>query len=368
MRRLIQTVYQKFARRDDLTQKRAPAPPIERVALGLAIGALGGLVAHWAHVPLAFMLGALFATIFASAAGAPVAASNRLRAAFLVLVGLFLGQSFEAGEAERMLSWPLSIAMAILYVPVASGLVFLFYERVAGWPRLSALFSAIPGGLSAVIMFSAALGADERDVALSQSLRIAIVVLTAPAIVFGVLGYVEPSLLHAEVTLLTLPEIGWLVLGCGAAYAVLVALGAPIPFLMAPLLGSAVVRLAGLVTGELPGWMVEVALVVTGSSIGCRFAGTSGRVLLTLALWTVAGTTLLMLIAAVFALVASHALGLDLLASMLAFAPGGVAEMCLIALALDADPAFVAAHHLARIVFILVLTPLFAVWVRRRML
>src|SRR3546814_8997553 len=42
----------------------------------------------------------------------------------------------------------------------------------------------------------------------------------------------------------------------------------------------------------------------------------------------------------------------------LAFAPGGVAEMSLIALALSIDAALVATHHIVRIFLIVVLTPL----------
>ena len=42
----------------------------------------------------------------------------------------------------------------------------------------------------------------------------------------------------------------------------------------------------------------------------------------------------------------------------LAYAPGGIAEMSLVALALDVDAAFVATHHVARIAIVLALTPL----------
>jgi len=52
-------------------------------------------------------------------------------------------------------------------------------------------------------------------------------------------------------------------------------------------------------------------------------------------------------------------------AALLAFAPGGVAEMSLIALAIDADPAFVATHHMARIFAVLFALPLMAGIIRR---
>ena len=337
-----------------------------RIALGLVVGAIGGFLAHWAHVPLAFMLGSLFACMAASIAGAPVEVPMRFRAGFMVLIGLFLGESFEAGTAGRLLEWPGSIALALAYVPVAAATCYLFYARLAKLDRLTALFSAIPGGLSAVVLFSGALGGDERGVALSQSLRIAIVVVTAPAIAFGLLGYEEPSLAANPRAVVTLTEAAWLALAAGAFYWIMTRLGAPLAFMIGPLIASAALRLAGVVEGVLPYWLVELALVVMGASIGCRFRGASFRMVVNLAGWTLGGTLVLMSVAALFATLASALTGAELTAAMLAFAPGGVAEMCLIAIALDADPGYVAAHHIARIVFILAMTPLLAAWLKRR--
>ncbi len=50
----------------------------------------------------------------------------------------------------------------------------------------------------------------------------------------------------------------------------------------------------------------------------------------------------------------------------LAFAPGGLAEMSLIAIAINADAAFVATHHVVRIFLIVVLAPLAFRLTRRR--
>ena len=43
----------------------------------------------------------------------------------------------------------------------------------------------------------------------------------------------------------------------------------------------------------------------------------------------------------------------------LAFAPGGFAEMSLISLTLGIETAFVSTHHLARLLFVVLATPLF---------
>ena len=116
----------------------------------------------------------------------------------------------------------------------------------------------------------------------------------------------------------------------------------------------------------LPHQLVEVALVVTGSSIGTRFHGISPSKLLRFGLLTLGGTSVLMAVTAVFALTVSALTGQELLVTLLAYAPGGVAEMSLIALAIDANPGFVAIHHVTRIIFVLLSVPLLTAWVARR--
>ena len=340
---------------------------LRRLALGLVVGAIGGAVADYLEVPLAWMLGALFATMFARVAGAPIDVPIWLRANFLILIGLFLGESFEGVRAAELLQWPISIVGAMLYVPVAAACAFLFYRYLAGEEKMTAICSSIPGGLIAVVVVSGSLGADERQVALAQSLRIAIVVFMAPLVAFGLLGYAQPD--AAAITgraLIALDDLGVLIAGTAAVMWVMQRYHVPIPYMIGPLLASAGLRLAGLVEGALPHQLVAVALVVTGSSIGTRFYGISPLKLARFALLTLGGTSVLMGVTAVFALTISALTGQEILVTLLAYAPGGVAEMSLIALAIDANPGFVAIHHVARIIFVLLSVPVLTAWVARR--
>jgi uncharacterized membrane protein AbrB (regulator of aidB expression) len=50
---------------------------------------------------------------------------------------------------------------------------------------------------------------------------------------------------------------------------------------------------------------------------------------------------------------------------MIAFAPGSVDAMMLLALALNLDPVYVGAHHLTRIFFVSLTMPLVARWSAR---
>ncbi|MGG7564769.1 AbrB family transcriptional regulator [Rhodovulum sp. DZ06] len=334
---------------------------LAKLAYGLAVGAAGGWAAEEAGMPLAWMLGALFACMAFSVAGQPVMVPIWLRMIFMGLIGLFLGESFTADAAAQLSRWPATILMAVAYVPTGAAACYLLFRHAARMPRGTALLSGLPGGMTAVAIFAQGLGGDERQVALSQSMRVAFVVLLAPAIAFGLLGLPAPT---AETYAAEIP-ISWADAGLLAAASTVLALGAarmrwPLPYLIGPLIASAALRFPGVVEGQLPAWLVELALLVCGASIGTRFAGVKMGVFAATLGWTFVGTCVLMAISAVFGLAAQWLVGVDLFAAMLAFAPGGVAEMSLIAIAIDADPGFVATHHMARIFAILFALPLIA--------
>ncbi|MDI1343150.1 MAG: AbrB family transcriptional regulator, partial [Pseudolabrys sp.] len=65
-----------------------------------------------------------------------------------------------------------------------------------------------------------------------------------------------------------------------------------------------------------------------------------------------------LVITAVFAAVLVQMLTLPLAEVMIAYAPGAVDAMLLLALALNLDPVYVGAHHLARIFFVLLTMPI----------
>jgi hypothetical protein len=129
---------------------------------------------------------------------------------------------------------------------------------------------------------------------------------------------------------------------------------------------SGAVHLAGLTESRPPAAVVAVAQVVVGAAIGARFAGADLRRLGRVALAAVGLTVLLLAVNVAFAWAVHRVTGLGLVDLILAYAPGGVAEMSLIALALGTDAAFVSTHHVARIILIVAAAPaVFAVLLRR---
>lgn len=349
---------------------RLGAGALRPTVVALAVGAVGGAVGAGIGLPLAWMLGAMLATLAASLAGVRASVPLALRQPVLVVLGVFIGSSFSPGILDRAADWPWSLTAVALLVPVSTGLAALYYARVAGFDGVTALFSAAPGGLSSMIVIGGASGGDERMIALTQGLRVFVIVLLIPLAVDTVAPLSEARARHDAAPAASADLAQWLILVAGVAAGVIAARLArvPAPYLTGAIVASAALHITGLSTVAPPEALLRVALWIIGSAVGAQFAGFGARALLAVGRHAALVAAMMIALAAAVAAGLGGLLDLDILATLLAFVPGGVAEICLIAVVLDADPAFVAVHHLLRLSLILIAAPFVGAVARRRAL
>lgn len=329
------------------------------LGLALLIGAIGGASFHILGLPLAWMLGPMIFNMAAALRGLRVAVPLRLRSVMLAVLGVFLGSSFSPDVLARVHEWPWSLAAILAFTIASTALVALYYFRLAGFDRTTALFSATPGAMTAMIMMGSAAGGDERRIAMAQALRITLVVLLVPPLVVAV----SPESLSSplpQTLVRTFSALELLLLAGGSALGVLLmrVVRLPTPELTGSMLVSAALYLSGVVDLALPQPLLNATLCVLGAAVGTRFVGTTVRELFGLGRYALGAVFLAVGLAALFAAAISAFLEVGYLAALLALTPGGVAEMCLIAVALDIDPAFVAVHHLARLLLLMAAAPL----------
>ena len=140
----------------------------------------------------------------------------------------------------------------------------------------------------------------------------------------------------------------------------------PSPLLLGPMIASATAHLAGVTAEKPPVEIVNLAQLVIGTSIGARCVGiTVVRVFHVMLAGTFSSLFMLAL-AAGFAVTLEAVTGLPFRALWLSFAPGGVAEMTLISLAMNIDPAMVSTHHLLRVAFMVFSAPLVFALLQKR--
>ena len=123
---------------------------------------------------------------------------------------------------------------------------------------------------------------------------------------------------------------------------------------------SAGLHLSGLVTAAPPSVLVGAAQLVIGTVLGCRFVGATLRQTGRDMLLATGATLLLLAVTLLFAALVAALTPAPWSQAVLAYSPGGLAEMSLLALAKNQDVAYVATAHIARIVIIiLAVQPIF---------
>lgn len=328
--------------------------------LAVSIGTLGGAVFAAAGLPAPWLAGSMAAVAAAALAGLPLAMPDLFRNAAFVLIGISMGAAVTPETVQQLQAWPLSLVL--LAVSVAATLLgcTVYLERVHRWDPVTARFASIPGALSSVLVLAALSPADLPRVALAQSIRLFVLVALMPALL-RLLGDAGAGASTAGFPVSSPLEIVATLAASALAAAGLAALKVPGGVLLGSMLASAVLHGAGLVEGRLPPPILLLGFVVTGVVIGIRFKGTRLGLLLATLPGAIGSVLLALLLSAGFAALGAGLLGLPFGQLWLAYAPGGVEAMAIMAFALQLDAAFVGAHHVVRLIGLNLLSP----WWRR---
>lgn len=335
-----------------------PAFDLSAIALTLALGALGGWIGHALHLPLGFLLGSLLVVGSCAAfglrpLGRGMVLPFRLRMSFVPVIGVAIGGAFTPEAMGQALTWLPSLLALCLYVPLAHAIGYALYRR-GGLSAPEAFFGAVPGGLIESLEMGEEAGADVRILTALHFLRLILTIVTVPLLFWALTGQVVGSASGAKMagSGVTLAAKDWLLLalagGLGAALGRLLHL--PGWIVTGPIALSALFHATDLVQGVPPGWLVATTQVVLGTGLGARFAGIARPMLLRAGRLALINGTVALALALGFALLLRALVGEPVTAVFLAYAPGGLAEMSLIALSLHMSVVFVTVHHVARII------------------
>jgi len=331
---------------------------IPTIAL-LALGGLGGFIASFTLMPLPWMIGALLAT-----AGFTIARPEALprtykfpmifRMLFIAVIGVMIGAQVTPDLVARAPLLIMSLIGLSVFVPLGFLANFWIFRRLGRYDPVTAFFCSAPGGLLESITMGEARGCDIKLLTLQQFLRIIVVIMIVPMLMSLWIGAPVGSAAGVQISRGVQADMTVQQLIIGAAV-VFVGLGfglklkIPAGQLMGPLLVAAALSLSGLATPRLPESLITIAQLVIGTALGSRFTGLKRNMLVRgIALSFVSVTALLLIALAICRILrVFQPLPFDVL--LISFAPGGLIEMSLIALSLNANPALVSLHHMYRI-------------------
>ncbi|HKG83619.1 MAG TPA: AbrB family transcriptional regulator, partial [Beijerinckiaceae bacterium] len=276
--------------------------PYGRFAAALALGAAGGWSFARLQLPLPWMLGPMTVCTVAALFRAPIAAPAVVRPPMTMVIGVLLGAGFTPAVVAQLPSWIPTILGLVAFIAVCGFACVTYFRVVAGFDRVTAYFSGMPGGLVEMVLLGEEGGGNARTIALIHSARILLIVMTLPFVVQWLEGVRLGARPPFGVSILDTPWYGelWLVATAIAGAVVGDLLRVPAKYLLGPMLVSALVHILGLSDFKPPQEIVIAAQLVLGTTIGCRFLGTPPREILRVLLVSLGSTAILIAITLAF--------------------------------------------------------------------
>ncbi|WP_371155608.1 AbrB family transcriptional regulator [Jannaschia sp. 2305UL9-9] len=329
-----------------------------RIALTFAVGAAGALVFQYAGLPLPFLLGPMLACLVAALLGMQLATWTPLTDTMRTILGVAVGTAITPAVMGRMGEMALSLALVPLFLLVCGVAGYPFLRRVAGFDAPTAFYSAMPGGLQDMLLFGEEAGGDPRAMSLLHATRILLIVTILPLILWLWWGIDLTAPPGAPAASLPVWEMALMAVAGIAGWRIAKRVGMFGASILGPLILAAILSLTGVITHRPPAEAIMAAQFFIGMVVGVKYTGITlaeVRRILTAGLGHAA---ILGVIAAIFAEIAVWFGLAPPLEAILAFAPGGQAEMAVLAIVAGADLAYIITHHVLRIVIVIVGAPL----------
>lgn len=326
--------------------------------LTLCLAALGTAVFWFLSLPLPFLFGPMFACLLAALAGVPMQGTGQLGIAMRTILGVAVGASITPEVLHRLPQMAASVALVPPYILLIALVGVPFFRKVYRFDWATSWYAAMPGGLQDMVIFGQEAGGDVRALSLIHATRVLIVVTLAPIILtqgFGVtldnpIGAPAADLPWQELTLMTAAAlIGW---KGGERIGLF---GASI---LGPMIVSGAMSLAGLIHFRPPAEAILAAQYFIGIGIGVGYVGVTLRELRRDVMAGVLFVLMLAVLAAVFTEIVVYFGFAAPMEGFLAFSPGGQAEMTVLAIIVGADLGYIIAHHLTRLVVVILGAPI----------
>lgn len=343
----------------DTDMLTVPSPDSLRVTLKtLVVGIIGAALAEALNAPIAVITGPALLVSLAALTGLRTGIDDTVRDLVFLLVGVSIGSGVDASATQAMLRWPMAFAALGAMLWATLWLCGLLLRRVFGMDRRSAYLAAAPGHLSFVVGLSTGLGLDTTRIIVVQSVRLLALTLTVPLIALAFGFKLTGQVLPTGTAMHWIDLFCLLVSGYMLGYA-LNKIRLPAPVLIGGMVASAMGHATELTPGFMPPWLAYAGLMTVGTLIGARFNGLTRSAFAGSLLAGLVVTALTVLMALATALLVAFTLGFDPTHVLIAFAPGGLETMIAMGVVLGADPGFVAAAHVARLLFLTFLLPAF---------
>lgn len=334
------------------------------VLFALVLSAAGGGIATFAGMPGGWLMGGAVAVTLAAMAGLAVEFPNWLRDVAFVLIGMSMGASVDPNSLQLLANWPVSIAALLIETVVIIWLTGWMLVRLFKLDAGTAYLSSFPGHLSLILGIAASGVGNARQILVIQVFRVLVLIICVPIGALLLPGEHLPA--PASRDWLTVWELLAIGAGCVVVGLVFRRLRVPASFVLGSMAAATVAKLAGLYTADLPGPLMTITFILTGALIGSRFVGVTRAELFGAVRGGLVATGLMVCIVTATSYAVSKLVDLPFGQVWLGLAPGALEGMGALGIALGYDTAFIAGHHVIRLLALAFAIPAAVVWIRRR--
>ncbi|MBF9195733.1 AbrB family transcriptional regulator [Microvirga terrestris] len=332
----------------------------------ILIAALGGLVFHWLGVPAAWLSGAAIAATLWGLSGRALPMPRALADAAMLISGAAMGAAVTPAAIAAIGRYPGSLILLVIGVFAISAASTIWLMRMSGWRIADAVLASVPGALSTVLAVAADRKAEVASIAIVQNFRLFVLIALLPSVVVLTGDGGNTGALIGEGLPVESPGgMAFILLGGLVLGAVFKTLKVAAPILLGATMVSSISHGTEFVTGVIPPLIATGGLVLIGLFIAERFRNVQRSTLKRALMSALGSFTIGMIVAALFACVAAWLAGVSFANGLVAFAPGGLEAMTVLALILGLDPLYVGIHHLVRFLGIGLVLPFLIGWLQR---
>jgi membrane AbrB-like protein len=255
--------------------------------------------------------------------------------------------------------WDTLLLIPVMVMAIGAAGVW-YFKRFAGYDFPTAYYASMPGGLQDMIIFGEEAGGNVRTISLIHATRVLVIVVLLPIILTALWDVDLSRPPGASITTFTLDQLSILVASAIVGWRLAKWLGMFGASILGPLILAAILSLSGILHTRPPAEAIWAAQYFIAMGIGVKYVGITAKELrhdVAAGLGFCIGLLILTTVAIL------GVLALDLapvVETILSLAPGGQAELVVLALIVGADMGFVVAHHLFRIFFVILGAPVMA--------
>lgn len=314
--------------------------------------------------PLPFLIGPMAACLVCALASVPLQGMGLVEKFMRTFLGVAIGTSITPEIVGELPRFALSLATIPVLILVLAFAGFHLL-RAMGFDKQTSLYSSLPGGLQEMLILGESAGGSVRAMSLIHATRVLALFALVPLAITLIWGVDLSEPPGRPASSMPAHEIALMVATGLVGWRLAEALRIPGPSLLGPALIAMVLSLTGFINSRPPTEILALAQFFIGLTVGVRYSGINFSELRRYVLAGVIYSVVTASLSVAFLFAVLSVLSLPPMDVLLAFLPGGQAEMAIIAIVAGADVPFVIAHHFLRILVVLAIAQIMSGWLKR---